>query len=261
MHSVRNIGGMLLVAGMLWLTACSVTPETGTDPKQTQEQSPTEQPLTSTKPTQTTQEPTRTEQSQETQEPSSTDQVQENQEPSSIDQPQDQEGLPPSVTEAASTVMNALKNKDMNQLAAWVHSEKGLRFSPYAYVDTKNDIVFTKSEVEVLMNDTTKRVWRTFAGSGDLIELTFADYYKQFVYDADFIQTAEIAVNKGLGQGTTINNLNEVYPKEQYDFVEYHIAGIDPSVEGMDWRSLRLVFEKIGEDHALVGIIHDQWTP
>ncbi|WHY20499.1 hypothetical protein QNH28_05730 [Paenibacillus sp. G2S3] len=128
-------------------------------------------------------------------------------------------------------------------------------------MDTKNDLVFSKDEVEGLMKDSTKRVWRTFAGSGDLIELTFADYYKRFIYDADFIQTAEIAVNKGLGQGTMINNLNEVYPKEKYDFVEYHIEGIDPSVEGMDWRSLRLVFEKIGEDHALVGIIHDQWTP
>ena len=249
MCRASNIGGMLLMASMLWLTACSGTPEAGTEPKQTSEQLQTEQPLTSTEPTQTTQEPIQTEQTQETQEPSSTDQI------------QDQEGLPPSVTEAASTVMRSLRDKDMSQLAAWVHSEKGLRFSPYAYVDTKNDIVFTKSEVEGLMNDTTKRVWRTFAGSGDLIELTFADYYKQFVYDADFIQTAEIAVNKGLGQGTTINNLNEVYPKEQYDFVEYHIAGIDPSVEGMDWRSLRLVFEKIGGDHALVGIIHDQWTP
>lgn len=249
MRRASNIGGLLLIASMLWLTACSGTPEAGMEPKQTPEQSQTAQSLTSTEPIQTTQEPTGTEQVRETQEPSSTD------------RPQDQEGLPPSVTEAASTVMNALKNKDMNQLAAWVHSEKGLRFSPYAHVDTKNDLVFSKDEVEGLMNDSTKRVWRTFAGSGDLIELTFADYYKRFVYDADFIQTAEIAVNKGLGQGTMINNLNEVYPKEQYDFVEYHIKGIDPSVEGMDWRSLRLVFEKIGEDHALVGIIHDQWTP
>lgn len=261
MRRASNIGGMLLITSMLLLTSCSGTPEKGVDPKQTQEQSQTEQSLTSAEPTQTTQEPTETEQSQKTQEPSSTDQEQEKQEPSSTDQPQDKEGLPPSVTEAASTVMNALRNKDMNQLAAWVHSEKGLRFSPYAHVDTKNDLVFSKDEVEGLMKDSTKRVWRTFAGSGDLIELTFADYYKRFIYDADFIQTAEIAVNKGLGQGTMINNLNEVYPKEKYDFVEYHIEGIDPSVEGMDWRSLRLVFEKIGEDHALVGIIHDQWTP
>lgn len=242
MLRASSIGGMLLIASLLWLTACSGTPEKGVDPQQTPEQLQTAQPVATMVPPQETEPP------QETA-------------PPSTEQPQDLEGLPPLVEEAASTVMNALRNKDMNQLAAWVHSEKGLRFSPYAHVDTKNDLVFTKDEVEGLMKDSTKRVWRTFAGSGDLIELTFADYYKRFVYDADFIQMAEIAVNKGLGQGTMINNLNEVYPKDQYDFVEYHIAGIEPSVEGMDWRSLRLVFEKIGEDHALVGIIHDQWTP
>ncbi|MOA34031.1 hypothetical protein D3C78_1553760 [compost metagenome] len=111
------------------------------------------------------------------------------------------------------------------------------------------------------MEDTAVYEWREFAGSGELIELTYSDYHKRFVYDADFIKDAEIALNKGLGESTTINNLNEVYPKESYDFVEYYIDGIDPAVEGMDWRSLRLVFEKMGDDRALVGIIHDQWTP
>ncbi|MEK4877632.1 MULTISPECIES: hypothetical protein [Paenibacillus] len=263
MYFAKNIGRLALIAAMLWLTACSGTPEAGTEPKQTPEQTPVQTPVQT--PEQT---PVQTpEQSQEqtpvqtsTASAATTESPQETV-TSSTGQPQDLEGLPPLVEEAASTVMNSIRNKDMQQLAAWVHQEKGLRFSPYAYVDTKNDLVFTREEVEGLMKDSTKRVWRTFAGSGDLIELTFADYYKRFVYDADFIQKAEITVNKGLGQGTTINNLNEVYPKEQYDFVEYHIAGIDPSVEGMDWRSLRLVFEKIGEDHALVGIIHDQWTP
>ncbi|WP_339811787.1 hypothetical protein MKY63_04910 [Paenibacillus sp. FSL R7-0189] len=258
MYFAKKIGGLALIAAMLWLTACSGTPEAGTEPKQTpehsQEQTPVQTPKQTPEHTQTAQPAATTQPPQETELPQET-------KTSSTGQPQDLEGLPPLVEEAASTVMNSIKNKDMKQLAAWVHRDKGLRFSPYAYVDTKNDLVFTQEEVEGLMNDSTKRVWRTFAGSGDLIELTFADYYKRFVYDADFIQKAEIAVNKGLGQGTTINNLNEVYPKEQYDFVEYHIAGIDPSVEGMDWRSLRLVFEKIGEDHALVGIIHDQWTP
>lgn len=238
MYITRKIGAIALVAGLLWLTACNGTTESVNEPKQTQELSPTEQPSATP-----------------------TDSPHTTEEPSSTDQPEDQEGLPPTVMEAATTVITSLKNKDMSQLAAWVHSEKGLRFSPYAYVDTKSDLVFTKAEVEGLMNDSTKRVWRTFAGTGELIEMTFADYYKKFVYDADFIQDAEIAVNKGLGQGTMINNLNEVYPVDQYDFVEYHIEGIDPSVEGMDWRSLRLVFEKIGEDHALVGIVHDQWTP
>ncbi|MGG3281148.1 hypothetical protein [Paenibacillus solani] len=90
----------------------------------------------------------------------------------------------------------------------WVSRDKGLRFSPYAYVDLKKDVHFSKDEVAGLMEDTTSYVWRTFPGSGELIEMP-----------------------------------------------------IDRAVEGMDWRSLRLVFEKIGQDHALVGIAHDQWTP
>jgi hypothetical protein len=184
------------------------------------------------------------------------------QEQTQENQPQNQaEGLPPTLLEAAASVMTALQEGDMSKLAAWAHPEKGVRFSPYAYVDTKTDLVFTKDQLKSLMEDSTKRVWRTFAGSGELIEMTYAEYHKRFVYDADFIKDAEIAVNKGLGQGTTVNNLNEVYPEDSFDFVEYHIKGIDPAVEGMDWRSLRLVFERIGDDHALVGIIHDQWTP
>lgn len=252
----RSIGGIVLTASLLWLTACNGTPESVNGPQHTEEQSPTEQPMITKQPSATS-----TKQPQTTDQPQLTDPPQATEQPTSSDQPEDLEGVPPLVTEAATTVMRALSRKDMGQLAAWVHPEKGLRFSPYAYVDPKKDLVFTRAEVEGLMEDGTKRVWRTYPGSGEQIEMTFADYYERFVYDADFLQDAEIAVNKGLGQGTMINNLNEVYPEAQYDFVEYHIAGIDPSVEGMDWRSLRLVFEKIGEDRALVGIIHDQWTP
>lgn len=242
MYRIRNIGWLVVGSVMLLLAACSGTPTEVSDPqKQIQEQPPQqllqEQPL----------------------------QEQPPQQPPQEQQPQEdtdlQEGVPPTAMEAAATVASALKNGDMSTLAAWVHPDRGVRFSPYAYVDTKKDIVFTRYELEGSMEDTTEREWRTFPGSGEQIKMTFAEYYKRFVYDADFIKDAKIAVNEVLGEGTTISNLNEVYPKDSYDFVEYHLDSIDPSAEGRDWRSLRLVFEKIGEDHALVGIIHDQWTP
>lgn len=175
--------------------------------------------------------------------------------------PGGEEGLPPTAEEAAATVVRALKNGDMQQLAAWVHPEKGLRFSPYAYVDTGTDLVLTREEMETAMGDPAVRIWGSYAGSGEPIKLAFSGYYKQFVYDADFAGKAKVSVNQSLGQGTTVNNLSEVYPSGSYDFVEYYIAGIDPSAQGMDWRSLRLVFERIGQDHALVGMVHDQWTP
>ncbi|MBY9081131.1 hypothetical protein KIH86_23565 [Paenibacillus sp. HN-1] len=174
---------------------------------------------------------------------------------------EDMEGQPPTSLEAASVVMKALAAGDMRALAAWVHPDKGLRFSPYGYVDVKTDLVFSRSEVEGLMHNPAPQIWGTHAGSGEPIELAFPDYYKKFVYDTDFSAGATIAVNRAIGKGTTVNNVNEVYPAASHDYVEYHVDGVDPAAEGMDWRSLRLVFEKIGDDRALVGIIHDQWTP
>lgn len=233
MYRLRNIGWMVAGAVMLLLAACSGTPNVVSNPQEQVQENPPQTPQTPQTP----------------------------QEQPTEEQAEPQEGLPPTAMEAATTVMSALKNGDMSTLAGWVHPEKGLRFSPYAYVDTKKDIVITRGELEGAMKDNTEREWRTFPGSGEQIKMKFAEYYKRFIYDADFIEDAKIALNEGLGEGANINNLNEVYPKESYDFVEYHIDSIDPSVEGKDWRSLRLVFEKIGEDHALVGIIHDQWTP
>lgn len=252
MHTARTLGRVALTAAMLVLAACSNTPaakpDTTATPVETAQPQiePTSSPAESTPP--------------ESQPPaSSAPSASASTAPAEPVEPE--EGMPPTALESAKTVMRALKSGNMDTLSAWVSRDKGVRFSPYAYVDTTKDLVFTQEEIKGLMKDSTRRVWREFAGSGDLINLTFAEYYKKFVYDADFMEKAEIALNKGLGQGTTLNNINEVYPADSYDFVEYHISGEDPAAEGMDWRSLRLVFEKIGQDHALVGIVHDQWTP
>ncbi len=174
--------------------------------------------------------------------------------------PVDMEGVPPTALEAAATVMKALKNGDMATIASWAHLEQGIRFSPYAHVDPEKDVVMKRSELEGAMKDPSKRLWGAFDGSGEPIELTYADYHRKFVYDEDFAGKGEVALNKRLGTSTTLDNLRDVYPQERYDVVEYYISAIDPQYEGMDWRSLRLVFERIGEDHALVGIVHDQWT-
>lgn len=201
--------------------------------------------------------------SQESQQPEESLQEQPEEGEASVEHQKNQEpteGMPPTALEAAATVMRALKNGDMNILASWVDSE-GVRFSPFASVNTEEDLVFTSDEVKGLMEDTKKHVWRTLPAIEDKIELTYAEYHKRFVYDADFIKEGKIAENKGIAQGGEINNLNEVYPPDSYDFVEYHIEGSDPGAEVSDWRSLRLVFKKIGEDRSLVGIIHDQWTP
>ncbi|MGZ9585832.1 hypothetical protein [Paenibacillus marinisediminis] len=179
--------------------------------------------------------------------------------------PQQQESaskteLPSTPQEAAATVVAMLHDGNMEGVAALAHPDKGVRFSPYAYVNIETDIVLSKDELKDAMSDAAVRKWGAFDGSGEPIEMTYADYHKRFVYDADYMKNAGIAMNKVLQEGNTINNVSEAYPKDSHDFVEYHIKGIDPSLQGIDWRSLRLVFEKIEGGYALVGIIHDQWT-
>ncbi|WP_438432086.1 hypothetical protein [Gorillibacterium sp. sgz500922] len=171
------------------------------------------------------------------------------------------EGQPPTAREAATTVLRALKAGDLEQVAAWVHPDKGVRFSPYASVQPDKDQVIKREELAGLKKDSTKRLWGQYDGSGEDIRLSYAEYHKKFVYDADFLTKGKLSVNEVQKTGNTKSNLSEVYPPEHYSFVEFHIAGIDKSLEGMDWRSLRLVFEKMdGGDYALVGIVHDQWT-
>ncbi|MFC7677782.1 hypothetical protein [Paenibacillus sp. GCM10028914] len=235
MNNVKKLLLLVLISVLLVLAACTNTTNEAPNNVPKQEEQP---------------QPPRNEQPKES-DPEDT--------PAEEEAPE--EGTPPTALESAKTVITALERGDMSTVANWVSRDKGLRFSPYAYVDLKKDVHFSKDEVAGLMEDTTSYVWRAFPGNGELIEMPYSEYHQKFVYDADFINKGEISLNTVSGESTTLNNLNKVYPQESYAFVEYHISGIDPTVEGMDWRSLRLVFEKIGQDHALVGIIHDQWTP
>jgi hypothetical protein len=168
------------------------------------------------------------------------------------------------VAARAMSIVNTLKSKDWKKLAKYAHPEKGVRFSPYGYVHAdpnaeENDLVALPNKIPSLWKDTKVRKWGTFAGSGEPIEMTFRDYFKQFVYDVDFAQAAAIGFDERIGQSTTVDNLDEIYPDAVV--VEYHFPGSDPQYEGQDWRSLRLVLEPVNGNWFLVGIVHDQWTP
>lgn len=162
------------------------------------------------------------------------------------------------ISSRATEVILALKNKDMEKLSFFIHPIKGVRFSPYAYVHLNRDLVFTADEIQNLYKDETKFWWGEYDGSGDLIKLSFKEYFDDFVYDEDFTNAREIGYNRIIGTGNTLNNNFETYPGSI--IVEYHFPGFDPKYGGMDWSSLRLVFEEKDSVWYLVGIIHDQWT-
>ncbi|MCB2209356.1 hypothetical protein KQH62_00550 [bacterium] len=181
--------------------------------------------------------------------------------------PTETETAAPTETEAATEAMSleataelavtALAEKDLAALADLVHPEMGVRFSPYAYVEEEQQ-VFMADQLPGLFDSDEVYHWGVYDGSGQPIDMTFSDYYDQFVYSLDFSNADETAVNERLGQGNSLNNIGEFYPDSS--FVEYYISGMDPQYDGMDWQSLRLVFKQEGEQWLLVGIVHDEWT-
>lgn len=164
----------------------------------------------------------------------------------------------PNLMELNKKILTAIKKKEYQSIARYVHPQLGLRFSPYATVDLNNDAIFQAVELIKIMKDDTKLFWGNYDGTGDPIDLSAKDYFAQFVYDADFLKAEKVMINRSSAQGNSINNINSVYRGCEY--VENYFSGFDKKYDGMDWRALRLVFQKEGDRYYLVGIVHDQWT-
>jgi hypothetical protein len=170
--------------------------------------------------------------------------------------------VPPSpsdaVREAADQVLDALAGPDLPRLAALAHPERGILFSPYAYVEPGEAVVLTPDELLSLQESDPVRSWGWTDGSGEPIQLTFQSYHGEYIYERDFRAAPRVSVDDRIGVGTTVDNIAQQFPGATT--VEYHIPGVDPALEGMDWASLRLVLIREDERWWLVAVVHDQWT-
>lgn len=155
-------------------------------------------------------------------------------------------------------ILTAFEQKNFNEVAKFIHPALGIRFSPYAFIDTSADRKISKSEFLASIDNKALLDWGQFDGSGDPIEMTYKEYFNRFVYDVDFLNKSEVSVNTFVQRGNTTNNIKEAYPNCSY--VEYFVVGINPKVEGMDWRAIRLVFKTINGQIWLIGMVHDEWT-
>lgn len=157
-------------------------------------------------------------------------------------------------------ILTLLREKNYKDVVKYVHPTAGVRFSPYGYIDTARDRVFTRETLGEHLNakDSLFLYWGAYDGSGDSIKLTLPAYLSKFVYDVDFLNAEHKSLDSIIGLGNSLNNLALVYKNAR--FTENHFPGFDPKYSGMDWRSLRLVYRKEDTTFYLVGIIHDQWT-
>jgi len=162
------------------------------------------------------------------------------------------------IQEKGEQVLVALKGKDAAELSKYVHPQKGIRFTPYTYINTATDLVFPLTGIPALFSSTNSYTWGSYDGSGEPINLTFSGYYAKFIYDKNFLAAPQVVFNQVMQRGNMTNNITAAYP--QGVSIEYHFSGFNAQYSGMDWESLKLVFEQIDGNWYLVGIIHEQWT-
>lgn len=155
----------------------------------------------------------------------------------------------------ATEVLAALKVRDGTKLAALTDPIKGVRFTPYPYVQTDKDVVLSAADITRAFTDPQLRAWGISDGKGDPIRLTFTDYVGRYAYDRDYLSRAEVSVDRTQGNGNTIDNTKVVYPAAT--LVEFYQPS---SPNALDWRAVRLLFEQRSGIWYLVAIVHGEWT-
>ncbi|MDD4715122.1 MAG: hypothetical protein PHT34_01015 [Oscillospiraceae bacterium] len=158
----------------------------------------------------------------------------------------------------ACDVLEAIKARDYPALAHMIHPEKGVVFTPYSSVDLTANLKFTRTQIGALAGNSQTYVWGVYDGAGNPIKMTMSEYFEKFVFNTDYTAAPVIGVNKIIQSGNSLENVQKVFPTAQ--FVEFHYPSLDPEKEGMDWCSLKVVFESYQNTYKVVALIHSQWT-
>lgn len=161
------------------------------------------------------------------------------------------------VEKIAEQVIHSLRDQDFVTLAKLSHPA-GVTFSPYANVNRTKDITLCAQRLSEGFTNQRIYEWGSFDGSGQRITMDFEAYYKRFVYSEDFAKAPFVGYNESISFGNTLNNASMAYPDAV--MVEYHYDGFNPEYTGMDWRSLRLVFQQENGNWLLAGVVNDEWT-
>src|SRR5690606_35520142 len=103
------------------------------------------------------------------------------------------------------TILRVIKEKQYDSLATYFHPEKGVRFSPYAFIDTTEDIRLSADAFKAALKTGKAYHWGAFDGTGEPINLNIEAYFNRFVYDVDFAHPEKFTINQSSSKGNTIN--------------------------------------------------------
>lgn len=162
------------------------------------------------------------------------------------------------VLKLACEAVERMKQKDYEGLSRMIHPVKGVLFAPYSTVNPEVNLTFQAKEIAGMADNRKPYIWGALDGKGTPIKMTMEAYFKEFVFNVDYTTAQEIGVNQILKTGNSLENVLQAYPEGIT--VEFHVPSVNPEMDGMDWCSLKLVFEPYEDTSKIVAVVHSQWT-
>ena len=158
----------------------------------------------------------------------------------------------------ATLAVTALRDKDFAAVAALAHPVKGVRFTPYTFVQARDNVLDAASIRQGFTNTRTY-MWGFTDGKGDPMDWNFERYHGRYVYNKDYSKASPVLFDNypTNPRGNKNDNTKAMYPAGRT--IEYYLPSTDPNTT-LDWGGLRFVFEELSGTWYLVGIIHDEWT-
>ncbi|MCY7422116.1 MAG: hypothetical protein LH478_10300 [Chitinophagaceae bacterium] len=157
---------------------------------------------------------------------------------------------------ARDSILQLMEAKQYAGLSRFIGDE-GILFSPFGSADTTKNKVLSRLQFLELLKNNTQVLWGYADGTGDAIRLTIPQYFKKYVYDVAFLKAEQTSVNKVIDPDSAISKVPSVYANNS--FVQFYFPGFNEDYEGLDWKSLLLVFKQQQSKYYLVAVIHNKW--
>ena len=157
---------------------------------------------------------------------------------------------------AQDSILPLMEAKDYAGIARFIGDE-GIFFSPYGLADTTKNKVLSRQQYLELVKNNKQVLWGHADGTGDAIRLSIPQYFKKYVNDVAFLKAEQTAVNKLIDPDSSFSKVPAVFAN--HPFIQFYFPGFNKEYEGMDWKSLLLVFKEQQSKYYLVAVIHNQW--
>jgi hypothetical protein len=161
--------------------------------------------------------------------------------------------------ERSEILFNHLMAKEWEQLTNYIHSDRGLVYSPFSNVGDEDDLHFTKEEVRAFHENEKLYSW-SWDQSGAEFMATPNDFVENLLKTRnDYVYEYDEIMYNDSEMGTMINTIHDVYPNAVY--VEYLD---EPDRNSQDWynyQALRFVYEEIDNEWYFIALVRGAYNP